>query len=163
MRGEETEVLPVYIELEALVEAVRHCREGLPYEVIGFLVGERLKWKDKLYVFVTDSVRGRSVSTRTHVEFDRDALAEVAGLIRRGHPESEIVGWYHSHPGYGCFMSPTDIRSHVTSFPYPHQVALVIDPVRGEATFFKVDEDGDYRSVPSAVVRRSRGQDRRGA
>ncbi|MCS6788273.1 MAG: Mov34/MPN/PAD-1 family protein [Aigarchaeota archaeon] len=160
MRGEEAGVLPVYVELEALVKAVRHCREGLPYEVIGFLIGERLRWRDKLYVLITDTVRGRSVQTRTYVEFDQDALAEVAGLIREEHPDAEIVGWYHSHPGYGCFMSPTDIRSHTTCFPYPHQVALVIDPVRGEASFFKVDGEGDYRTVPSAVVRRTRGQDR---
>ncbi|MCS7094990.1 MAG: Mov34/MPN/PAD-1 family protein [Thaumarchaeota archaeon] len=160
MQGGGENVLPVYVGLEALMEAVKHCKAGLPNEVIGFLIGERLKWKDEVYVFISESVRGRSVSTHTHVEFEQDALAEVAQLIRERHPDSEIVGWYHSHPGYGCFMSPTDLSSHRRSFPYPHQVALVIDPVRGEAVFFKIDDDGDYEPLPSAVVRRRpRGKD----
>lgn len=47
------------------------------------------------------------------------------------HADERIVGWYHSHPGLGVFLSPTDRRTHARHFPHAWQVALVVDPVRG--------------------------------
>ncbi len=36
----------------------------------------------------------------------------------------------------------------------PHHVALVVDPVRKEAAFFRVSEGFGYEGVRSAIVRR---------
>ena len=40
------------------------------------------------------------------------------------------VGWWHSHPGFGLFLSATDINTHIFSFQIsrPYSVALVVDP-----------------------------------
>lgn len=42
-----------------------------------------------------------------------------------------VVGWYHSHPGFGCWMSGVDINTQ-QSFEALNQraVAVVIDPVQ---------------------------------
>lgn len=42
-----------------------------------------------------------------------------------------ILGWYHSHPGFGCWMSGVDINTQ-QSFEALNQraVAVVIDPVQ---------------------------------
>lgn len=42
-----------------------------------------------------------------------------------------LVGWYHSHPGFGCWLSMVDIQTQ-KSFErlHPRSVALVIDPVQ---------------------------------
>ena len=42
-----------------------------------------------------------------------------------------VVGWYHSHPGFGCWMSGVDINTQ-QSFEALNQraVAIVIDPVQ---------------------------------
>jgi 26S proteasome regulatory subunit N11 len=45
-------------------------------------------------------------------------------------PES-VVGWYHSHPGFGCWLSSVDVNTQ-QSFEQltPRAVAVVIDPIQ---------------------------------
>lgn len=47
-----------------------------------------------------------------------------------GRPEM-VVGWYHSHPGFGCWLSGVDINTQ-QSFEALNQraVAVVIDPIQ---------------------------------
>lgn len=52
--------------------------------------------------------------------------------------EMKIVGWYHSHPGFGVFMSGTDVITQRRYFPRDFHVALVIDPINGDRGFFKI-------------------------
>lgn len=42
-----------------------------------------------------------------------------------------VVGWYHSHPGFGCWLSSVDINTQ-QSFEQltPRAVAVVIDPIQ---------------------------------
>jgi 26S proteasome regulatory subunit N11 len=42
-----------------------------------------------------------------------------------------VVGWYHSHPGFGCWLSGVDISTQ-NSFEQlnPRAVAVVVDPVQ---------------------------------
>lgn len=41
------------------------------------------------------------------------------------------IGWYHSHPGYGCWLSGIDVSTQMLNqnFQEPF-VAIVVDPVR---------------------------------
>ena len=41
------------------------------------------------------------------------------------------IGWYHSHPGYGCWLSGIDVSTQMLNqnFQDPF-VAIVIDPTR---------------------------------
>lgn len=51
-------------------------------------------------------------------------------LKQTGRPEM-VVGWYHSHPGFGCWLSGVDINTQ-QSFEQlnPRAVAVVIDPIQ---------------------------------
>ncbi len=51
-------------------------------------------------------------------------------LKQTGRPEM-VVGWYHSHPGFGCWLSGVDINTQ-SSFEAlnPRAVALVVDPIQ---------------------------------
>lgn len=42
-----------------------------------------------------------------------------------------VVGWYHSHPGFGCWLSNVDIQTH-QGFEqlHPRAVAVVVDPIQ---------------------------------
>lgn len=64
--------------------------------------------------------------------------------------ELTIVGWYHSHPGLGVFLSETDQRTQRSFFRQPWQVGVVIDPLIDELGAF-AGEDGqevEYQIVP---------------
>lgn len=45
--------------------------------------------------------------------------------------QENAIGWYHSHPGYGCWLSGIDVSTQMLNqnFQEPF-VAIVIDPVR---------------------------------
>jgi COP9 signalosome complex subunit 5 len=58
-----------------------------------------------------------------------------------------IVGWYHSHPGYGCWLSGIDCSTQMLNQQYQEPwLAVVVDPVRTMASG-KV-EIGAFRTYP---------------
>ena len=88
-----------------------------------------------------------------HVEIDEalavDPLTQDPGHFTftwrdvdrvRNYRESQgkaLIGWYHTHPDFGVFLSETDLsKTHRILFAEPFQVALVYDPVRGRAGYF---------------------------
>ena len=57
------------------------------------------------------------------------------------------VGWYHSHPGYGCWLSGIDVGTQMTQQKYQDPfLAIVVDPHRTIAAG-KV-EIGAFRTYP---------------
>lgn len=71
-------------------------------------------------------------------------------LRQTGRPET-VVGWYHSHPGFGCWLSSVDINTQ-QSFEQltPRAVAVVIDPI--QSVKGKVVIDAFRLIVPQTVV-----------
>ena len=51
-----------------------------------------------------------------------------------------VVGWYHSHPGFGCWLSGVDINTQ-QSFEALNQraVAVVVDPIQSVKGKVRVD------------------------
>ncbi|MBK8031262.1 MAG: hypothetical protein IPK17_17580 [Chloroflexi bacterium] len=43
---------------------------------------------------------------------------------------SACWGWYHSHPGFGVFLSGMDLGIHNQFFTHLWQLAVVIDPIQ---------------------------------
>ncbi|CAN6467330.1 unnamed protein product [Victoria cruziana] len=98
-------------------------------EVMGLMLGE---FVDEYTVRVVDvfampqSGTGVSVEAVDHV-FQTNMLDM---LKQTGRPEM-VVGWYHSHPGFGCWLSGVDINTQ-QSFEALNQraVAVVVDPIQ---------------------------------
>ena len=59
------------------------------------------------------------------------------GSRDRLHPELDIVGWYHTHPDFGIFLSSHDLFIHRHFFAQTLQVAYVVDPIRQTRGFFQ--------------------------
>jgi len=59
-------------------------------------------------------------------------------LKQTGRPEM-VVGWYHSHPGFGCWLSGVDINTQQSFEQLSNRaVAVVVDPiqsVKGKVNF----------------------------
>jgi len=74
---------------------------------------------------------------RATLTFTQDAWAHVHRTLASDFPpEDQIVGWYHSHPSFGIFLSEHDLFIHRNFFSGPAQIALVIDPInRTEGVF----------------------------
>ena len=54
------------------------------------------------------------------------AHIEVGERVAR--PEN-VVGWYHSHPGYGCWLSGIDVKTQqLKQMIEDPALAIVVDP-----------------------------------
>jgi len=58
--------------------------------------------------------------------------------------DEKIVGWFHTHPRMGVFLSHYDTFLHRNFFPEPWQVALVVEPFSSVAGFFIRQADGTF-------------------
>ncbi|UKJ90208.2 proteasome (prosome, macropain) 26S subunit, non-ATPase, 14 [Theileria orientalis] len=119
----------VYISSLALLKMLRHGRAGVPMEVMGLMLGDFI---DDYTIRVVDVFSmpqsGNSVSVEA---VDPVYQTEMKDMLKRtGRPEV-VVGWYHSHPGFGCWFSGTDVNTQ-QSFEQlnPRAVGVVIDPIQ---------------------------------
>lgn len=119
----------VYISSLALLKMLKHGRAGVPMEVMGLMLGE---FVDDYTVQVIDVFAMPQSGTGVSVEaVDPVFQTEMLDMLRQtGRPES-VVGWYHSHPGFGCWLSSVDVNTQ-QSFEAlnPRAVAVVVDPIQ---------------------------------
>ncbi|KAL5612320.1 hypothetical protein BROUX41_000145 [Berkeleyomyces rouxiae] len=119
----------VHISSLALLKMLRHGRAGVPMEVMGLMLGE---FVDDFTVRVVDVFAMPQSGTGVSVEaVDPVFQMKMMEMLKQtGRPET-VVGWYHSHPGFGCWLSSVDIQTQ-QSFEQltPRAVAVVIDPIQ---------------------------------
>lgn len=119
----------VYISSLALLKMLKHGRAGVPMEVMGLMLGD---FVDDFTVKVVDVFSmpqtGNSVSVEAVDPVFQTKMLDM--LKQTGRPET-VVGWYHSHPGFGCWLSGTDINTQ-QSFEQlnPRAVGVVVDPIQ---------------------------------
>jgi proteasome lid subunit RPN8/RPN11 len=111
-----------------------HIFENDDHEVGGILVGHR--GTSGLPVITAAIPALEADGQRASVTFTHEAWAEIHAKLDRDYPEQQIVGWYHSHPGFGIFLSEHDRFIHANFFSDPHQVAYVVDPHAGTEGVF---------------------------
>jgi proteasome lid subunit RPN8/RPN11 len=71
-----------------------------------------------------------------HVTFTQDTWEHIYKIKDKEYPDHKIVGWYHSHPGFGVFLSEHDLFIQQNFFSNPQQVAWVYDPHTDEEGCF---------------------------
>jgi proteasome lid subunit RPN8/RPN11 len=84
----------------------------------------------------------------THVTFTQETWQHIHEVKAAKFAESSIVGWYHSHPGFGIFLSEYDLFIHKNFFPASHEVAWVFDP--------HSDEEGCFGWTSGEIARLKR-------
>jgi len=138
-----------HISSVALMKMVLHTERGGKMEVMGLMIG---KVVDKSLV-VMDAFELPVEGTETRVNAHEQAYEYMARYVeeyRYSRPE-QVIGWYHSHPGYGCWLSGIDVNTqrHHQEFQDPF-VAIVIDPKK---TFSSGTVDiGAFRTYPRGNV-----------
>jgi len=119
----------VYISSLALLKMLRHGRAGVPMEVMGLMLGEFI---DDYTVRVVDVFAMPQSGTGVSVEaVDPVFQTKMMDMLRQTGRAETVVGWYHSHPGFGCWLSSVDINTQ-QSFEQltPRAVAVVVDPIQ---------------------------------
>ncbi|KAK0270190.1 COP9 signalosome catalytic subunit rri1 [Friedmanniomyces endolithicus] len=136
----------VRISAVALIKMVMHARSGGDLEIMGLMVG----YIEHETFIVTDAVRLPVEGTETRVNAQDDANEYMVTFLERSRQAGQMenaVGWYHSHPGYGCWLSGIDVGTQEMqqSINDPF-LAVVVDPHR-TISAGKVDI-GAFRTYP---------------
>jgi proteasome lid subunit RPN8/RPN11 len=129
----------LYINKEAWTDINRHAVEGGSNEIGGFLMGFRCMLDSHPMTWITKSVRGICTSSPAHVIIETSTYDRVLTVMEA--EDLSIVGWYHTHPKLGVFLSPTDRDTMSLHFNDPSSIALVLDPKMDTWAFFGWDEE----------------------
>ncbi len=134
--------LPIYVDLDVQRDMEAHAHTNTRVELGGVMLGKQCIDADgKPFVVVTDSLRARHYeATRGSFKFTHETWSQITGERNQFHPDLEMVGWYHTHPGWTVFLSPMDLFICNNFFNRSLDVALVIDPCNDDRGWFQWDD-----------------------
>ena len=127
----------VVIEPEIFKELLAHAGETVAVELCGVLVGQTFQDDAGPYLVISGSIRGKHARNEgAQVSFTHETWDYIHAEMEKCFRDKAIVGWYHTHPGFGIFLSDMDKFIQDYFFNQPFQVALVIDPVSNREGLF---------------------------
>lgn len=132
-------LVSVFVTSAAFQQLAEHSRTDLENEVGGGLVGSRHvdARSEEQFVLIEGVIPARFTRQgNTFLTFTQDTLVAMNDELEERFPERRLVGWYHTHPRMGVFLSHYDLWLHDHFFPEPWQVALVIEPHSATGGFF---------------------------
>jgi proteasome lid subunit RPN8/RPN11 len=138
-------MLSVFVSQRAFVRFCAHAGSDLDNEVGGWLIG---RWRAdrnsrKQYIVVESILQAPHVRQGSaFLTFTQDSQVAMYQALGERFPGKELVGWYHTHPRMGVFLSEYDTWLHQNFFPEHYQVALVIEPHTAVGGFFIRQPDG---------------------
>jgi proteasome lid subunit RPN8/RPN11 len=122
-----------------------HINEIPSLECGGVLVGHPFQdaTNKSVFVIITGAIPQYSTNRGVaHFTVGPEETSAVRQEIEKKCPGQVAVGWYHSHPGHGIFLSGQDMVIVKSIYNASWHVALVIDPIRKEEGVF-IGPDGE--------------------
>lgn len=108
-----------------------HASEDTSVEICGVLVGSWAKDSHGPYAVIEQYIRCNAATQKfAEVTFTHESWSQINQEMDTKYQNLRIIGWYHSHPNFGIFLSDRDCFIQENFFSGPGQVAFVVDPVR---------------------------------
>jgi nucleoid-associated protein YgaU len=131
----------IYLRQETAAWIDGYASTDVTQELGGLLVGGVCRDEAGEFVLIEGAVEAaRAHRAAASITFTHEAWDEMARRIEEEWPGRRIVGWFHTHPGFGIFLSSYDVFIHRHFFDLPWQVAYVVDPRRRTRGFFQWNE-----------------------
>lgn len=141
-RGYPSNLPAIFMEESTQAELLNFACSDLHYELGGVLVGRVAKSRRRLFLQIKNFVPAtKGISRRASFEFTNEAQQEIHEIVQIQFKEQRILGWFHTHPGYGIFLSSADQFIDQNYFNEPFHIAIVIDPTKPEIGVFAWDSD----------------------
>jgi hypothetical protein len=69
---------------------------------------------------------------RAHITFTHETWTQIHATLDSAYPDFQIIGWYHTHPGFGVEFSAMDRFIQENFFSGRAQIAYLTDPLGGD-------------------------------
>jgi proteasome lid subunit RPN8/RPN11 len=151
--AQKKQVYKIAINSDVLRQIRQHARSQVSSEICGVLIGNQSGNRLEIEACIQGA---NADQAGTHVTFTQDTWQHIFSIKDKTYPNDRIAGWYHSHPGFGVFLSDHDTFIHKNFFSSEDQVAWVYDPVSDEEGCF-VWRDGEIIRAEQVEVIDPRG------
>ena len=145
---------PIFFQQEAVIALQDHLKSSPTQAIFGFLIGDVYRDPENgaLYTVIdktlklSQAIYGDKTEVVVSRLWDRmqEQLKKAAGTL---------LGWYHSHPGQGGFLTSHDVETHEKFFTEPWHVAILVAAEAGGVTgrFFRATQgNSDWHKTPLA-------------
>jgi len=127
--GEPLEEGAIFLHLAAIAAIIDSLPGQEQIEVGGLLVGRECEDEAGVYLIVAGAIPARQArGTSVSVTFTHETWDQLSAEKASRYPDQAIVGWYHTHPRLGVFLSERDLFIHRNFFADSTHMAVVIDP-----------------------------------
>lgn len=134
----EPDDVKVYIKQDVYKALEKYASSDISKELGTILIGDYCEQLGKTHVVISDYIEAKytdaSASTLTFTHETWDYVHKQHDML---YPSKKIIGWQHTHPNYGIFLSNYDLFIQDNFFNMPFQVAYVIDPIQNIRGFFQ--------------------------
>ncbi len=134
----ESDDVKVYIRQDVYKALEKLSVSDTSKELGSILLGSYCQELGKTHVVISGYIEAKytdaSASTLT---FTHETWDYIHKEHARRYPDQKIIGWQHTHPNYGIFLSNYDMFIQENFFNMPFQVAYVIDPIQNLRGFFQ--------------------------
>jgi len=130
--------LAIFVDLDVQRDMEAHALSNTRVELGGVLLGRQfIDHAGKPFVVISDCLRATHFeATKGTFKFTHETWREITRQREGFRPDLEMVGWYHTHPDWGVFLSGMDLFICNHFFNRTLDVALVIDPCKQERGWF---------------------------
>ncbi|CCH58918.1 hypothetical protein TBLA_0B00750 [Henningerozyma blattae CBS 6284] len=120
----------VKISRLACSKILDHTLRGGNVEVMGMLIGTTDYTEFIIYDSYALPVEGTETRVNAQLESYEYMVSYVNEMLQgQGNSHRTVIGWYHSHPGYDCWLSSIDMQTQNLNQTYQDPfVAIVVDP-----------------------------------
>lgn len=127
----------IYIHQKVYREIHRFAANKTENEHGGILVGRVLNEMGKENTIIEEFIEAKhNTATPTTLTFTHETWDYFHSEMDKKYKDKKIVGWIHTHPNFGIFLSENDRFIQQNFFTDSNQVAYVIDPIQNEEGFF---------------------------
>jgi len=136
--------LKIFILIEIMEEILNYSKKNVTCELGGVLIGDYCQENKVKFIKISDFIEAKSTQAdNSHIKFNHETwnAIERERKLRKIPEEKQMVGWFHTHPGWGIFLSEDDLFIQQHFFNLPWQVAMVVDPLQKEQGFFIWEKD----------------------
>lgn len=135
--------LRIVLSSSAHKDVLAHAKESTDRELCGVLLGSICQDDDGVWISAEQALRGETERQGgTHVTYTHKTWEKIYAVKDAEYPDLAILGWYHTHPGFGVQFSEMDLFIQRNFFSAPSQFALVVDPISDEHAVIANTSDG---------------------
>ncbi|MDO4543576.1 MAG: LysM peptidoglycan-binding domain-containing protein [Clostridia bacterium] len=134
----ESDDVKVYIKQDVYKALEKLACSDTHKELGSILIGDYSQEYGKTNVVISNYVEAKYTdASSSTLTFTHETWDYIHSEHEKLYPNKRIVGWQHTHPNYGIFLSNYDMFIHENFFNLPFQLAYVIDPLQKLRGFFQ--------------------------